>query len=37
MNVSSQQQGKKDCESVMFSMIVINGFGWIVNDNKDLK
>lgn len=37
MSVSSQLQGKEDCESVMFSMIIINGFGWTVNDNKDLK
>jgi hypothetical protein len=37
MNVGSQLQGEEDCESVMFSMIVINGLRWIVCDNGDLK
>ena len=36
-DVHSKLQGKEDCQSIMFSMSVINGFGWIVNDNEDLK
>lgn len=36
-NVGSQLQRKEDCESVMFSMRVINGLRWMVSDNEDLK
>ena len=36
-DVHSKLQGKEDCQSIMFPMSVINGFGWRVNNNEDLK
>jgi len=36
-DVHSKLQGKEDCQSIMFPMSVINGFGWRVNNNEHLK